>query len=252
MQVSVVIPTFNSGSTILRSIQSVFSQTYSVLEIIVCDDGSTDNTFDIISQFNSNKIQWLNCGRNGMPAIPRNLGIRCAVGDYIAFLDSDDYWAPDKIESQIKILSSTNSVAVSTNAFRCFNGKIGPFYFEKKFSCGTFYSLLNENFIITSSVLIERELLIKSGLFPTSKKLIVGEDYALWLRISTFTDWNYISKPLVYYSDNPQKSLRRFSRSENIKLFRIYSNFLIWSNFSNFIQVFFVFCKKIIVNTFKI
>jgi teichuronic acid biosynthesis glycosyltransferase TuaG len=252
LQISVILPVYNSHNTILRCIESVLAQTYSVHEILICNDGSTDNTFDIVNNIKSNKIRWLNCGRNGMPAIPRNNGVIKASGDYIAFLDSDDYWSPEKLEVQINMLRSNNDFAIASNAFRCFEEKIGPLYFKNRHFSISLNELFNENFIITSSVLIKRDLLIKCGLFPTGKKLIVGEDYALWLRIATLTKWIFYPEPLVYYSDIPNNSIRKFSSSQNVILFRVFFDYLNWSNFNKAGIVIFVFIKKILVNTFKI
>lgn len=252
MKISVIIPTFNSAITIIRAIKSVLFQTIEVTEIIICDDGSTDETYNLVKGLNNIKIQWLNCGRNKMPAIPRNMGIKHAKGDFIAFLDSDDHWAPEKLERQLKIMQSMDSLIVSSNAIRITEKEFISPYFNLNYCPSSFRDLINQNFVITSTVLVNRELLFKSGLFPENKNLIVGEDYALWLRISSLTRWAYDMTPLIYYNDNPNQSIRRFSQSENLILLRVYINYLLWSRFSNLLLILRIFVKKILVNLFKL
>src|ERR1700739_3316319 len=101
-KVSVIIPTYNRQNTLLRAVKSVLQQTYTVHEILICDDGSDDDSKKIITELKSEKIKWLDCGKNGMPSIPRNKGIQYSTGDWIAFLDSDDEWLPNKTETQLK------------------------------------------------------------------------------------------------------------------------------------------------------
>src|SRR4051794_13419670 len=99
--VSVIIPTWNRAATLGPAIQSVLNQTYPPREVLVCDDGSTDNSVDVVAQLDDQRIRWLPGGRGGRPAIPRNRGIGAATGEWLAFLDSDDEWLPDKLERQL-------------------------------------------------------------------------------------------------------------------------------------------------------
>jgi len=100
--VSVIIPTYNRAHLVGRSIQSVINQTYQDFEIIVVDDGSTDNTEDIIKEFQKKdkRIKHIKHNKNKGGSAARNTGIRAARGEYIAFLDSDDEWMPTKLEKQ--------------------------------------------------------------------------------------------------------------------------------------------------------
>jgi teichuronic acid biosynthesis glycosyltransferase TuaG len=212
--ISVVIPTFNRAHCIKRAVDSVLQQTFPVSEVLICDDGSTDNTREVIAAYRSEKIKWIDCGRNGMPAIPRNTGIKIANGNWIAFIDSDDEWLPEKLEIQLKEIKNTNALAASTNAFRIVNAKkVGTYlsYSKKKI---TLSDLIPVNEIITSSVLINKKLLEETSLFPEEKNYVVGEDYALWLRVSTKTDFAFISQLLLNYHDNPQSSIRAHSTDE--------------------------------------
>ena len=207
-KVSVVIPTFNRQETLLRAIKSVLKQTFPVHEILVCDDGSFDNSKSLVLDLNNPLIKWLDCGKNGMPSIPRNKGIQVASGEWIAFLDSDDEWLPNKVELQLNTLKETKSLAVSCNAFRIVNGvNKGPYLNYRKHAI-SFIDLLKVNNNICSSVMINKNVLTKISLFPEEIEYKAIEDYALWLRISTKFDFSYINKPLINYHDNPKSSIR--------------------------------------------
>ena len=216
MDISVIIPCYNSSNTLSKCIESVLDQTVPVYEIIICDDGSNDNSFHIYQKFNMINIKWIDCGRNGGPAIPRNIGITKATGDWIAFLDSDDYWTKDKIEKQVYLIKQYNYNAICSNAFVLKSCSLSDDLYIKKSisSILTFNNLLYENQIITSSVLIKKSLLKRNQLFPITKNLIVGEDYSLWLLISNYSNWFFDCSPLIFYSDFPKESIRRFSKSD--------------------------------------
>lgn len=207
-KVSVIMPTYNRENTLLRAVNSVLQQTFPVHEILICDDGSTDNSRNIISSINDPKIKWIDCGRNGMPSIPRNKGIQAAGGEWIAFLDSDDEWLPKKIETQIKTLKAAAGLASSTEAYRIVNNaNKGPIMTWKKNKI-TFSDLLAVNINICSSVLISKRLLEDVSMFPEEKEYKAIEDYALWLRIATRTSFCYVDEPLVNYYDDPTITVR--------------------------------------------
>ena len=112
VKISVIIPNYNRSELLKKAITSVLNQSYAVLEILVCDDGSTDNSKEVIEQFNNQTIKWIDCGKNGRPAIPRNIGVKKAKGNYIAFLDNDDEWLPTKIEEQVKVIIEKQTLIV--------------------------------------------------------------------------------------------------------------------------------------------
>jgi len=204
IQISVIIPTYNRSKELLRAVNSVLNQTTQVLEILICDDGSTDDSYLLIKSLNNSKIIWINCGRNGNAAVPRNIGINNAKGNWVAFLDSDDEWMPYKIQYQINHIEVNNASAVSSNAINInVQSKETSFYFRKKFTNFNFKKLLFSNYVITSSVLIKKNLLLKYKLFPENDDFIGFEDYALWLKISTNDNFFYSNEPLLnYYSDH--------------------------------------------------
>lgn len=209
-KISVVIPTFNRAVTLLRAINSVINQTYPVEEILICDDGSDDNSKNEVFALRNSKIKWIDCGRNGRPSIPRNMGIKNATGDWVAFLDSDDEWLPDKIEIQVKLLIESKSRAVCCNAFRVVNSKKqGPYLSYKKKSIA-FTDFLSGNIVICSSAIVDRILLNEISSFPEEKEYTAIEDYALWLRLATKIDFAYYKEPLLNYNDSPQLSIRTY------------------------------------------
>ena len=103
--VSVVIPTYNRADDLARALDSVLRQTYPRWEALVIDNRSTDNSHDVVHRLNDARIRWLEIANNGVIAASRNLGIYHASGEFIAFLDSDDYWKSDKLERSIFWLS---------------------------------------------------------------------------------------------------------------------------------------------------
>ncbi len=113
--VSVIIPTYNRSDLVTNAIDSVLSQTYLLFEIIVVDDCSTDNTIEILSRY-ENKIRVIKCDNNSYVGFARNLGVSFANGEFVAFLDSDDSWLPNKLELQLAWMFS-NGFNVSTTGF---------------------------------------------------------------------------------------------------------------------------------------
>lgn len=106
--VSVIIPTYNRAHLVGRAIQSVFNQTYQDFEVIVVDDGSTDNTEEVVENFRDHRIRYMRHSENCGYPIPCNTGIKVARGEYIAFLDSDDEWLPEKLRHQLNIFQEAN------------------------------------------------------------------------------------------------------------------------------------------------
>ena len=104
--VSIIIPTYNREQLLGRAIKSVLAQTYQDFELIIVDDGSTDNTERLVKSFNSEKTRYIRHRKNKGPAAARNTGIRSAKGDYIAFQDSDDEWMPEKLEKQMRAFTT--------------------------------------------------------------------------------------------------------------------------------------------------
>jgi glycosyltransferase involved in cell wall biosynthesis len=181
--VSAIIPTFNRGWILNEAIQSVLDQTYQPMEIIVVDDGSTDDTRDILDSFGDG-ITVLYQENRGVSAA-RNLGIKHSHGELIAFLDSDDLWTPDKIACQVDFFcDNPNAVICQTEEIWIRNGKrVNPKNKHKKLSGMIFEPSLELCLVSPSAVMIQRALFELKGFFDET--LPACEDYDLWLRIAT-------------------------------------------------------------------
>ena len=225
LSISVIIANYNRSALLKKAIESVLMQTYPVLEIVVCDDGSTDDSKEIVGGFNSSIIKWMNCGKNGRPAIPRNIGIKNAQGNYIAFLDNDDEWLPTKLEEQITIIINKNAIATCSNAYRITEISGNElFYKNTTDNRYSFTDLIHNNQIICSSMLIEKNSLLSSSLFPEAQHFKAIEDYLLWLQLSLNIEFYYCALPLVKYRDIPHTSIR--SNDDELKQEQTIFNFL--------------------------
>lgn len=203
--ISVIIPAYNAETSIIETIKSVLNQTYKTdYEIIIVDDGSTDNTRDVVKSFinrNSEIDIKLISQSNGGVACARNTGMRHATNEWIAFLDSDDEWLPDKILKQIECIKNNENVDfVGTE-------KVGhsTSIFGRSKSGVTKISL-KEQFIAwyppTSSYLFRKSILDKIGLMDESFRY--GEDDEFLMRIlKEFSGW-FIAEPLVIYDHGKQ------------------------------------------------
>jgi teichuronic acid biosynthesis glycosyltransferase TuaG len=231
--ISVIISTFNRSNCLKRAVDSVLSQTIQPIEILVCEDGLTEETRNIVISFKNSIVKWLPGIHAGRPAIPRNRGIQAANGEWLAFLDDDDVWLSDKLENQLKLLETTRCLAGCSNAWRINPNSAKSKYFNSQFDpIINFNKLLKDNLIITSSVCAQKELIINAGGFPEKETLVVGEDYALWLKISSFTDFCYVDTPLLEYNDEPASSIRNKGGTASEQKSEVFHEFLIWSRFN--------------------
>lgn len=196
--VSVVLPTYNRSHLLSRSIQSVLSQAYSDFELIIVDDGSTDDTEKVVKSFKSNKIKYIRHRDNKGLSTSRNTGIRAARGKYIAFQDDDDEWMPEKLEKQIKAFETAPSaVGVVYTGFHRINIKKNyetPARITRREGY-IFSSLLRQQFVPPQSAVIKRDCFEKVGMFDES--FIVMEDWELFLRMAQYYQFRYINEPLV-------------------------------------------------------
>jgi glycosyltransferase involved in cell wall biosynthesis len=202
---SVVIPAYNRADTIAEAISSVLKQTYPVKEIIVVDDGSTDGTVEKISGIGSSIVRTLVNETNlGAPA-SRNRGAAAATGEWIAFLDSDDYWHPGKIEAERALIARNGSgaSAVASNHVLVIDGRISPYATEKEKVPDVASMLRTANFLGTCSCMtIRRDQFLAVGGFDETLRSC--QDWDLWLRIAG-AGAVLISPPgYVYYRLNTQ------------------------------------------------
>lgn len=230
--VSIVIPTFNAAQFIRETMQSVLAQTYQRYEIIVVDDGSTDNTKDILTEFKS--LICLFQQENRGPSAARNAGIKAAKGEYICFLDADDLWPPEKLVVQLEFFESHPEIAFVSADHQDFSDDQveRPTFLEmKKKTFGevlvtevplqdAFSKLIHENFISTPTVMMKKSSLDVTGLFDES--LWSVEDRDLWLRVAASFNLaclpNVLCKRRVHQTNiSLQSELTLFSRIKVIE-----------------------------------
>lgn len=202
---SIITPSFNSESTIGRTIKSVLDQTFKEFEIIIIDDGSTDKTQEVVFTFNDKRILYQKIQNSGGPAKPRNLGIKLARGSWICFLDSDDFWNEKKLEFTFNKIKGNNTIDIWTTGYFVFNDngiilERSPSVLVNKFS---FKSLMiYSNPFITSALSINGNK-VKSLLFDESKKMASVEDLDFLLNLAIMgLKADKIDEKLVYYYHN--------------------------------------------------
>jgi teichuronic acid biosynthesis glycosyltransferase TuaG len=197
--ISVVISTYQRPDACERALRSVLQQTEQPLEVLICDDGSADETPERFREWERTceLVRYLRLPANtGTPAATRNLGIAEARGEWIAFLDDDDAWLPHKLARQRSAMASYSADLVASNALR----RDGSPYFADPPAVliATRAELLRGNPIITSSVLVRRSLVS----FPTALWLRGVEDYAAWLEIvDRGSRLIVLGEPLISYED---------------------------------------------------
>ena len=180
--VSVIIPTFNHGKYLDKALNSVLNQTYTNFEIIVIDNNSDDNTDDIVKKFNDKRIQFIKINNKGIIAASRNKGIKISRGEWISFLDSDDWWKKEKLEVCVNHINSEvdfiyhdlEKIPNDNIIYRIFNKK-------KKLKEPILKNLLIKgNTIYNSSVILRKKIILKVNYIDENPNLIAGEDYNTW------------------------------------------------------------------------
>src|SRR3989338_223991 len=201
-KVSVLIPVYNAQNFIQRTINSALNQTFSDLEVIVIDDGSRDKTPDIIRAMKErdSRINYFYQENQGL-SNTRNRLAALAKGEFIAFLDHDDEWFPEKIEKQLKLFEKDNRIGlVFTYAYIKKNGKIIATCFKERrpLRGHVFYQyLLSDNFAPLFTVLLPRKILIE--FMPFSPDYEVNEEFDIFLKIARNYKFDYIDEPLAIY-----------------------------------------------------
>jgi glycosyltransferase involved in cell wall biosynthesis len=229
--VSVVIPTYNRAHLIGRVIDGVLDQTYEDFEIIVVDDGSSDNTEEVVRSLKDKRIRYIRHEKNkGAPAA-RNTGIRTANGEYIAFQDSDDEWVPEKLEKQMKFFENAPQEVgvVYTGFLRIVNGWGGyiPYPWVTKKEGDIHKELLKGSFITTPSIVVRKECFAKAGMFD--ERLPRLQDYELVLRLSKYYEFRFIDEPLLkspYTADSLSSSEAARIRALKIILTKHLADFM--------------------------
>ncbi len=219
MKISVIIPTYNRKHTLQRAIDSVLSQTFKPYEIIIVDDGSKDGTKEWLLQ-NYPSVQYIHQPNNGVSSA-RNKGIQISQGSWIALLDSDDEWMPEKLEYQSRFIEvNKDSSFCHTNEIWIRNGvRVNQMKKHKKYGGDIFKHCLDICRISPSSSIINKDVFEEVGAFDES--LTVCEDYELWLRVTAKFNILFLDEPLIKKYGGHLDQLSRVP--EGIEQYRIRS-----------------------------
>lgn len=199
--VSVIIPTYNRCKELRVALDSVISQTYQNIEIIVVDDGSTDNTREVVSSYTD--VKYLVQNNNG-PSAARNTGIKNSHGELIAFLDSDDAWLPHKLEKQVRCFVERPELGiVGTGCFNCDENLANPTARSNlKLAKSDREQILIWNYWPTPSLCIRRICFDTVGFFDEEMKF--AEDWDMWIRIAQSFQSFTIKEPLILIRKHQQ------------------------------------------------
>jgi glycosyltransferase involved in cell wall biosynthesis len=204
--VSVIIPAYRAAGFIGRAIDSALTQGLPDLEVIVVDDGSPDNTVDVVARRADERVLLVRHGRRRGAAAARNSGIMLARGEFIAFLDADDEWCPQKLARQLAVIADQprmTFVACRADLIDADGTNRGDIYQGAKPLVGwnAWRSLLARPCVATPSVLARREALVNAGGF--NPHLVVGEDQELWIRLALAGTVGFVDEPLVRVHTTP-------------------------------------------------
>lgn len=225
-KVSVVMPTFNYGHFIGEAICSVLSQTFHDFELIIVDNFSSDNTTEVVSAFQDERIRFHQFNNKGSIAAARNFGWNKARGEIIAFLDSDDKFRDNKLETQLAVHTGDN--VLSHHDLKFFGTKrIGVAKGRRVGVDATLDMITKGNPINTSSTMIARSLLELCGGFSEDKEIVTAEDFHLWLKLSEHgANIVYLPKVLGFYRLHSASTSSGKSVAAAIKVLSKYKNTL--------------------------
>lgn len=208
VDVSVVIPTYNRVEPTVAAVLSVLAQTWRPRDVVVVDDGSSEDVRAALgARLSALPVRFLEAPRTAHPGRARNLGVASADTEWVAFLDSDDSWHPEKLERQLS-RAGQEAAAVCTNARRVADGAPEGEVIPALPQEIRFRHLVRHNLIVNSSVLLRRSALTSVGGVASSYLVRGCEDYATWLRVASSVSWLGIDEPLVDYADVPGASIR--------------------------------------------
>ncbi len=198
-EVSVVIATYNMGQYVAEAVESVLAQTRPSLEVIVVDDGSTDDTQSRLERFNTDPRVVVLSQENSGQAKAKNAGLLRSKGRFLAFCDADDLWLPDKLERQLPLFEQNpgTGVVYSRAIALCSDGSREEFQTPSCVRGDVLHAMFVRNIVPFGTAVVRRECLFETGLFDES--LAMGIDWDLWLRVAVKWEFDFVPEPTYVY-----------------------------------------------------
>lgn len=185
--ISVVMPTYNHALFIGKAVESVLRQSYGNFELIIVDNYSQDNTAEIVAAYGDPRIRYIKYANKGIIAAARNYGISLAKGGYVAFLDSDDLWLPEKLAAQLAAFGGDGTDMVYSRFRTIMGDAVSGEVLPKVKICvsgNIFRTLYLKHFVACSGVMVRKDVLERAGGFNEAPAMVAVEDADLWLRIA--------------------------------------------------------------------
>jgi glycosyltransferase involved in cell wall biosynthesis len=212
-KVSVIVPAYNAMTYLPETLKSVLQQTFTDFEVLIIDDGSTDNIVQWTGELVDSRVKLI-VQQNQGASVARNTGIAQAQGEYIAFLDADDLWEPTKLEKQVHCLEENPEIGlVHTNMLLIdWQGKSSGRVMKSNAEGDALKQLLKQNTIATSSVIVRNDCLKTVGEFD--RNLRYSQDWDMWVRIAARYPLAVIKEPLVSYRQHPNNATKNWQMLE--------------------------------------
>ena len=213
--VSVIIPVYNGSECLEATVKTILEQTYSAVEIVLINDGSSDNSEQLIKALSEEHENIVALSKeNGGGASARNYGLERANGEFVAFCDQDDFWLPTKLEEQIPLFANANTALVycgSIARYTTLNRDVTP-GFEHQFRGQLFHKLVYENMFTCCTVVARKDAVLAVGGFDSERTLMGVDDWHLWLKMAREYEFDFVEKHLAIhvfhgsnYSSNEEK-----------------------------------------------
>lgn len=225
--VSVIIPTYNRGTSLKRAIESVLAQSISSWELLVIDAGSTDNSYEIVNTYADMRIKYIKLKQNRGVSHARNQGIGASQYNWIALLDSDDEWLPQKLEKQVALIKKEPDLKfVHCDEIWVRNGlRVNPHKKHKKFGGRIYTNCLPLCFVSPSASLIFRDIIVNEGGF--NEEFPVCEDYDLWLKLFCKYEAGFVDELLLKkYGGHADQLSRKYFAMDYWRVKSLFSSFL--------------------------
>lgn len=211
--VSIVIPTYNRPALLQQTLESIYQQDFRNYEILVVDDGTPGNKNELICN-NYDKVRYLKIENSGGPSKPRNVGIENSQGKYVAFVDDDDLWLPNKLSSQLRVLEEDPQIGLVHGCCKLMDAQgnlsstiIGRPGNPNDKSGKVTMRMVGNWTLMTSTVIVRSEVLDKVGFF-NEEMPPVGEDTEFWVRCSLHAHFQYLDDPMVLYREHDGTSVQ--------------------------------------------